>query len=148
MGDKVMLRYNAWAIPDGMEEINCYEPNWNDKDEELIKQSGHGGGDYITARMFVECIREGKQPEHPFDIYSAVNMSSVGILAHRSALEGGKPYEIPDFTKEEWCKKYENDRISPFYGENGQEPTIQVCSNPDFKPTEEQIRLYEEVLKN
>ena len=35
MGTKVMLRYNAWSKPEGAEEINCYDPQWNDKDEEL-----------------------------------------------------------------------------------------------------------------
>ena len=102
MGSKVMLRYNHWQIPEGMEEVNLYEPSWNDKDEELINQSGHGGGDYIVARMFLDCIRENRQPEHPFDLYSAVAMSSVAILAHRSILEGGKPFNIPDFTNGEW----------------------------------------------
>ena len=147
MENKIMLRYNAWAKPEDKDEINCYTPEWNDKDEEIIKTCDHGGSDFITARMFLECIKEGKQPEHPFDIYSAVNMSSVGILAHRSALEGGKPYEIPDFTKEEWRKKYENDRLSPFPGENGEKSTIQVCTNPDYKPSGKQLELYDELLK-
>ncbi|MBR2432838.1 MAG: Gfo/Idh/MocA family oxidoreductase [Clostridia bacterium] len=146
MGPKVMLRYNGWEKPEGANEVELYEPKWNDKDEELIIKSGHGGGDYLTARMFVECVREGKQPEHPFDIYSAVNMSSVAILAHRSMLEGGKPYDIPDFREEKWCKMYENDRLTPFYGTDGSEPTLPCCSVTDFAPTETQIKLYRELL--
>ncbi len=146
LGEQVMLRYNEWQLPEGAEENKLYDPEWNDKDEDLIKTSGHGGADYLTARIFVECIRENKQPEHPFDVYSAVAMSSVGILAHRSVLEGGKPYTIPDFRNEEDCKKYENDRISPFYGSDGSEPTIPCCSNPDHKPTERQIQLYKESI--
>jgi len=146
MGSKVMLRYNSWEKPEGANEVELYEPKWNDKDEDLIVKSGHGGGDYLTARMFVECINEGKQPEHPFDIYSAVNMSSVAILAHRSVLEGGKPYDIPDFREEKWCKMYENDRLTPFYGTDGSEPTLPCCSVTDFKPTEDQVRRYREQL--
>ena len=146
MGNKVMLRYNDWSKPEGMDEVNLYEPKWNDPDEEIFKTSGHGGGDYLTARVFLECIKKGKQPEHPFDIYSAINMSSVAILAHRSMLEGGKPYDIPDFTKEEDCKLYENDRLSPFYGVDGSEPVIPCCSHTDFKPTEKQIENYKKVL--
>ena len=88
MGDKVMLRYNDWSKPQGAEEVRLYEPEWNDWDEDLIIRSGHGGGDYLACRMFVTCIRTGKQPEHPYDIYGAVNMSSVAILAHRSVLAG------------------------------------------------------------
>lgn len=146
MGKKVMLRYNPWSKPEDAEEVNFYEPSWNDNDEELIEKSGHGGGDYLTARMFIDCIRKGKQPEHPFDIYSAVNMSSVAILAHRSVLEGGAPYDIPDFRTEEARKQYENDRLSPFFGADGSEPTIPCCSHPDYKPTEKQIELYKRMI--
>lgn len=148
MGDKVMLRYNEWSIPDGKEEINFYEPSWNDKDEDFITQSGHGGGDYIVARMFLDCIREGKQPEHPYDIYSAVNLSSVAILAHRSILNGGQPYDIPDFHLEECRKEYENDRLTPFCGTSGSRPNIPCCSNADYSPTEEQLRKMAELLEN
>lgn len=146
MGNKVMLRYNGWSKPEGMDDVNLYEPKWNDPDEEIFKTSGHGGGDYLTARVFLDCIKKGKQPEHPFDIYSAINMSSVAILAHRSMLEGGKPYDIPDFTKEEDCKLYENDRLSPFYGVDGSDPVIPCCSHTDFKPTEKQIENYKKAL--
>lgn len=148
MDQKIMLRYNDWAIPEGKDEINLYEPSWNDKDEDFIIQSGHGGGDYIVARMFLECIREGKQPEHPYDIHSAVTMASVGILAHRSILNGGKPYDIPDFHLEECRKEYVNDRQTPFYGTDGSKPNIPCCSNPDYKPTQEQIQKYRDTLNN
>ncbi|MBQ1955556.1 MAG: Gfo/Idh/MocA family oxidoreductase [Clostridia bacterium] len=146
MGDKIMLRYNAWSKPEGAEEINCYTPEWNDADAELIKQSAHGGGDFLTARIFIDSIKEGRQPEHPFDLYSAVAMSSVAILAHRSVLENGKPFDIPDFRKEEDCKLYENDRLTPFYAPDGSEPTLPCCSNPDFKPTETQVSLYRKAV--
>lgn len=147
MGNQVMLRYNEWDKPEGAEATQLYMPSWNDKDEELIKTSGHGGGDYLTARMFVECLKEGKQPPHPFDIYSATVMSSVAILGHRSVLEGGKAYDIPDFRKEEDRKLYENDYLTPFWGDDGSEPTLPCCSNPDYKPTERQMELYFEELK-
>ncbi len=146
MDDKVMLRYSDWAIPEGREEVNLYAPEWNDGDEEFIKGAGHGGGDYIVARMFLECIKEGRQPEHPYDIYSAVTMASVAILAHRSILNGGVPYDIPDFRCEEARKEYENDRQTPFVGSDGSEPNIPCCSNPDYSPTEEQIRKMAEIL--
>ena len=142
MGDKIMLRYNEWEKPEHANETSLYDPKWNDPEEDFIAQSGHGGGDYITARMFLECIEAGKQPEHPFDIYSAVAMSSVAILANRSMLEGGRPYDIPDFRLEECRKEYENDRLSPFYGSDGTKPTIPCCSHPDFAPTEEQVAKF------
>lgn len=146
MGSQVMLRYNAWEKPEGAEEIKLYTPAWNDPDEELITKSGHGGGDYLTARMFVECVRKGIQPEHPFNVYAAVAMSSVAILGHRSMMEGGMPYDIPDFTKEEDCKQYENDRATPFFGADGSKPTLPCCSHPEFRPTETQVSLFKQAL--
>ena len=146
MGGKVMLRYSEWARPEGLACDNLYEPAWNDKDEEMIKTSGHGGGDFLTARMFVECVREGKQPPHPFHLYSAITMSSVGILAHRSMLEGGVPYDIPDFRNEEDRAKYENDFLTPFIGKNGEAPTLPCCSHIDHTPTETQLSLYKKMI--
>ncbi len=148
MGEKIMLRYNSWSVPEGKEEVNLYEPSWNDKDEDFINQSGHGGGDYIVARMFLKCIREGNEPEHPYDIHSAVTMSSAAILAHRSILNGGQPFDIPDFHLEDCRKEYENDRETPFYGSDGSEPTIPCCSKTDYKPTEEQLKGYLEIINN
>ncbi|MBR4940387.1 MAG: Gfo/Idh/MocA family oxidoreductase [Clostridia bacterium] len=146
MGEKIMLRYNSWTKPEGAEEINCYDPQWNDEDADIIRQSGHGGGDYLTVRIFLESIKNGTQPEHPFNVYGAVAMSSVAILGHRSVLEGGKPYDIPDFRNEEDCKLYENDRLTPFYGTDGSEPTLPCCSHTDFAPTETQVAMYRKCL--
>ena len=147
MGDKVMLRYNSWDIPEGKEEINCYDPKWNDKDEEIIKTSGHGGGDYLTVRIFMDAIKENRQPIFPFDIYSGTTMSSVAILAHRSVLEGGKPYAIPDFRKAEDRDLWRNDRLTPFPGADGSAPTLPCCSDPTYAPTNEQIEGYLELIK-
>ena len=142
MGDQVMLRYNEWDKPEGCECNRLYTPEWQDKDEKRIQQSGHDGCDYLMARLFLECVRAGKQPPRPFDLHSATIMSSVGILAHRSVLEGGRVYDIPDFRNEEDCKQYENDYLTPFYGSDGSEPTLPCCSHPDYKPSEKQMALY------
>ena len=148
MDDKVMLRYSEWAIPEGMEAVNLYEPSWNDPDEDFINQSGHGGGDYIVARMFLDCIKENRQPDHPYDIHSAVAMSSVAILAHRSILNNGQTYDIPDFRLEECRKEYENDNQSPFYYTDGRTPNIPCTSKTDYRPLQEQIDAYIEALKD
>ena len=52
---------------------------------------------YLTAKTFIDCIRNKKQPELLFNVYSAGVMASTAILAHRSMLENGKTYDIPDF---------------------------------------------------
>ncbi len=126
-GGKIMLSYNKWNIPEGMEEHNFYMPSWNDDQEELITKSGHGGGDFLVIREFLNCVRENRKPL--FDEHFATTMASVAILAHRSILNGGIPYDVPDFRKEEDCLKYENDRKTPFYGSDGSKPTIPCSSH-------------------
>ena len=140
---RVMLRYNKWSIPEGAERKSYYMPEWNDKDEALIEQTGHGGGDFLVIREFFDCIREKKRPE--FDVYFATTMASVGILAHRSLLQRGVPYDIPDFRKEEERVRYENDTISPFYGSDGSLPTVEPDSHWS-EPDAERIARYEELL--
>ncbi|MBE6787505.1 MAG: Gfo/Idh/MocA family oxidoreductase [Ruminococcaceae bacterium] len=144
--EKMLLRYNDWSKPEGMEEINVYEASFKDKDIEIIKESGHGGSDFIVARTFINAVRENKQPEFPFNLPVAVTMSSVAILAHRSILEGGKPYAIPDFTKEEDIKLYENDDLTPYPAADGSAPTLPCCSHTDYKPSELQLSLYKKVI--
>lgn len=147
--DYVMLRYNYWAIPEGLKENNLYKVEWNDVDEDkVVGLGGHGGADYFTVRYFINCIKENRQPEFPFDLKTAVNMSSVAILAHRSVLEEGKVFDIPDFEKEEDRKLYMNDFSSPFYSTDGKKPSMPCCSNKDYKAKESQIDEYIKALKN
>ena len=149
MDDKILLRYNDWDVPEGMEEVNFYEPEWDkEANQERLRVSGHGGGDLLTVRIFADCIRAKKQPPHPFDVYSAVNMSSVAILSHRSMLDGGIPYDIPDFKNEEARKQYENDRHTPFYGTDGTKPDIPCCSKTDYAPSKEQMDMKTKLLEN
>ncbi len=141
---KVMLRYNKWNLPEGAEEVNYYQPEIVDKDIELIKKAGHGGGDFFIAREFLNCVRENKP--HPFDVYFSTRMASVAILAHRSILNGGMPFDIPDFSKEEDRLKYENDNQCPFWREDGTAPNIPCGSNPDYRPSETQLKNFREAL--
>jgi len=145
-GGKVMLRYNSWQIPEGMEEVNYYMPEWPEDKKELIEKAGHGGGDFFTAYEFLRCIREGEK--HEFDVYFATTMASVAILSHRSIMAGGQPYDIPDFRKEEDRVKYENDRETPFYYPDGRKPTIPSCSVPDYRPPEKGHQHYLELIND
>ena len=60
---------------------------------------------------FAEAIRTGGEPF--LNVYRGVRMSIVGILAYRSALEGGAPVDVPDFRSSEEREKYEDDDWSP-----------------------------------
>lgn len=142
---RVLLRYNDWQVPKGKSTAEIYLPEWNDRDEALIKMAGHGGGDYLMFREFFNCIREGRRPF--FDVYRATVMSSVAILSHRSLLERGVPYDIPDFHRTEDLERYENDTLSPFWGEDGSAPTLPCCSRPDFVPDPAVVEAYHAVLR-
>ncbi len=144
MGEKIMLRYNDWQIPEGMQEINCYDPEQNPEDAELAKNAGHGGGDFFVAREFLECIRMGKKP--PFDVYFATTMASVAILAHRSILGGNQPYDVPDFHKEEDRVKFENDTLCPIPLSDGTEPNI-PCNSRPCTPSDLQIKNYRKAIE-
>jgi len=144
MGGKVALRYNEWDKPENIENAeNIYMPEWNDKDEALIEKEGHGGGDFLVIRAFLDCLRNDTKP--CFDVYFATKMSAVAILAHRSLLENGIPYDVPDFRKKEDRDFWRNDRLTPFCGPNGEAPTI-ACSSRPLEPTEEQMKAYMEVI--
>ncbi len=132
-GGKIMLRYEPHTKPDDKELINFYTPQWEGRDKELIKKAGHGGSDFLIVKDFLNSLHQGKQ--HPFDVYFATRMASVAILGHRSLLEYGKPYDIPDFSKKEDRDKYRNDNLSPYWHSNGTAPTIPCCSKKDYEPS-------------
>ena len=56
---------------------------------------GHGTAEYYMARDFMEAVRAGVEPA--LGITAALEMSLPGLCAHQSALQGGKPMEIPDW---------------------------------------------------
>ncbi|MCM8814759.1 MAG: Gfo/Idh/MocA family oxidoreductase [Candidatus Omnitrophica bacterium] len=108
---QIRVWHEHWTKKKGQLLEKTYLPEWPEKGK-LADRAGHGGGDFWTNWYFGQAIRTKKQPF--LDVYKGVAMSSVGILAWKSALEDGKPYEVPDFTKESERKKYEKDDASPF----------------------------------
>jgi len=62
---------------------------------ENARQSGHGGGDYHTARIFAESIRDGSPPD--IDIYDALEWTAAGLCSQLSISHGGVPIKTPNF---------------------------------------------------
>jgi len=108
---RVRLWHEGWDLREGEMKDALYEPTWH-AHRQAAQATGHGGGDFWVEHYFAEAIRTGQQPF--LDVYRGVAMSSVGILAWRSALENGVPVEVPDFSDEASRKKYENDHLCPF----------------------------------
>ncbi|WP_109677616.1 Gfo/Idh/MocA family protein [Dyadobacter jejuensis] len=63
----------------------------------FVQGGGHGGSHPHLAHEFISALLEGREP-FPNAIQSA-NWTSVGILAHESALKGGEIVQIPDFNE-------------------------------------------------
>ena len=58
--------------------------------------AGHGGSHPHLVHAFIDALIGNKQP-YPNAVQSA-NITCVGILAHESAMNGGKIIRLPDFT--------------------------------------------------
>ncbi len=108
---QVRVWHDHWLREPGQPAERVYVPDWPEHGD-LASKAGHGGGDFWTNFEFANAIRSGKPPY--LDVYRGVAMSSVGILAWKSALQGGAPFDVPDFRKESARKAYENDHWSPF----------------------------------
>ena len=63
----------------------------------FVQGGGHGGSHPHLAHEFISALIEDREP-FPNAVQSA-NWTSVGILAHESALQGGALIQIPDFNK-------------------------------------------------
>lgn len=100
--DGVKLRLGA----SGQSPMLNVNPKWEGLGE-LAAQTGHGGGDFWTLYYFAREIFTGEKG--PFDIYGGCDVTIPGIQALRSALEGGKPMEVPDFRKKADRDRYRND---------------------------------------
>lgn len=87
-----------------------YKPDFPAHHDKAMR-AGHGGGDFFVLHEFGEAIRTGARPF--FDVIRGVTISVVATQAWRSALEDGKPFEIPDFTKESSLRKYAKDTWAP-----------------------------------
>ena len=125
--DLVNVHYNNWQVPEGQEARHTYRAELPaDFPEEM--RASHGGGDFGVMEEFFSCVRTGRRPK--MDVYFATTIASVAILAHRSVLGRGVPYDIPDFRKEEDRVQYENDTYSP-YPKDGNPPTLPCSSHPE-----------------
>lgn len=93
-----MSKHVAW------EPLSTYaekyeHPQWKMWQEEAEK-TGHGGTDFFPIREFIGAIRTGGPS--PVNVYDAVTWSSIIPLSAASIRAGGKPVDIPDFTRGKW----------------------------------------------
>jgi predicted dehydrogenase len=139
---QVRIWHDDFNCPPGTPMERTYVPDWPEHGE-LARQAGHGGGDFWTSFEFANAIRSGKPPF--LDVYRGVAMSSVGILAWKSALKDGVPVDVPDFRSERARKAIERDDWSPFpsHAKPGQPPpSIRGTPQPTSKAIAEARKIW------
>lgn len=68
---------------------------------------GHDGIDWLVYSAFVDSVAKGITP--PIDTYDTATWMSISCLSEESIACGGKPVNIPDFTRGKWILRTEND---------------------------------------
>ena len=81
------------------------------KEYQNAQNFGHGGGDFFTTYFFAEAIRGHRPPD--IDVYQAIDMTSIGILGWKSALNNGIPIDIIDFHDKKAREIYRGDNWNP-----------------------------------
>lgn len=94
----------------GKGESEVYAPDLKAYSDMFFANTGHGGSDFYPCHYFIQKIlgrEEGKK--YSIDVYHAVDMGLVGVMAYRSILAGGVPMDIPDLRKPEEREKWRHD---------------------------------------
>lgn len=81
---------------------------WRNITQEQL-DAGHGGMDYVELRDFIDRLKLGR--EMALDVYDAASWMVVSCLSEESIKQGGKPMEIPDFTKGAYKTRKETEII-------------------------------------
>ncbi|MBI3946592.1 MAG: Gfo/Idh/MocA family oxidoreductase [Armatimonadetes bacterium] len=85
-----------------LRQLSAFEPyalpEWWKTDmlpEPLRRASGHGGSAVFLTHEFIDALVNDRPPA--IDVYESLAMTVPGIVAHQSALEGGRQLPIPSF---------------------------------------------------
>ncbi|HID76905.1 MAG TPA: Gfo/Idh/MocA family oxidoreductase [Planctomycetaceae bacterium] len=77
-------------------------PMWTEFRQQA-QGSGHGGGDFMVTKAFLDAVRAGGPS--PIDACDAAAWSSIIPLSAKSLAEGSTVQLIPDFTEGAWEKE-------------------------------------------
>ncbi len=96
--EKVTIPDFAHLLPEAIQPFTTggvYDANDN-QHLSFIQGAGHGGSHPHLVHAFISALLR-KQPAYP-NVRQSANITCVGILAHESALQGGKRFDLPAFT--------------------------------------------------
>ncbi len=123
--DRLFLRLGGGGSTPKLE----VKADWGDMTD-IVEKTGHGGGDFWVMYYFARQILEGERA--PFDVYAAADVTIPGILAYRSSMENGTPFDVPDFrTKKARDAFRKDDASQPHYDPK----TIAFPKNADKRIT-------------
>ena len=96
--EKVKIPDYAHYLPEEIQSFTMQGVYNSDENQHLsfIQGSGHGGSHPHLVNEFLNALVEERAP-YP-DARQSANITCVGILAHESAMEGGKIKYLPEFT--------------------------------------------------
>lgn len=96
--ERIKIPDYAHLLPESIQSFTTGGVYDADSNQHLsfIQGAGHGGSHPHLVNEFLNALAEGRDP-FPNARQSA-NMTCVGILAHESALQGGKLLYLPEFT--------------------------------------------------
>ena len=91
-----------WMDEKKLEELKQKygHPLWQKNGNAAKTHGGHGGMDFLLNLRLCYCLQQGLPLD--MDVYDAASWSSLVELTERSVLRGGKPVDIPDFTRGGW----------------------------------------------
>lgn len=85
--ERELPEFEPYALPEYWKTDMLPEP--------LRHPSGHGGSHTFITHEFIDALAHDRTPA--VDIYEALAMTVPGIVAHKSALQGGKQLNVPQF---------------------------------------------------
>jgi hypothetical protein len=97
--ERVTVPDFAHLLPEGIQQFTTkgvYDVAENTH-LSFTQGAGHGGSHPHLAHEFIMALIEDRDP-FP-NAWESANWTSVGILAHESAMKGGKILRLPDFKK-------------------------------------------------
>lgn len=75
-------------------------PIWAKMKEEIERNGGHGGMDFVMLFRLIDCFNRGMPLD--MDVYDAASWSAVTPLSELSIKGGSAPVKFPDFTRGRW----------------------------------------------
>ena len=96
--ERVKIPDYAHLLPEEIQKFTSQGVYDSDENQHLsfIQGSGHGGSHPHLVHEFLTALIDKRAP-YP-DARESANITCVGILAHESAMEGGKIKNLPEFT--------------------------------------------------